>query len=468
MNNEIYVNCDTHIRYVNNRILIFNGSLNAFPMTVNAELLKLLLVLTENNQLCDIKNEMLNRYSIEHSDTETFIQLLTPYITDNPCRQNYKLSAELRRTLNDYKARENVLRKSNHIIPKKSKPDLLSITVTKKCGRRCVYCFAADEDAIGEELCHMDLKLFESIIDQAETLGIKHIELTGGDPFALTNINEYVDYVIKHGMECFLSTKNLVGPDMVRKLYDAGLREIQISLDSCEERLADELMGVRGAYNQIIQSIRNFKNMGFKITVRCVILKQNIGGIPELIKLCEKLHVDVISFNLYGMSCGRHDSAFFASKDEIIHLTNKIDELKKQCFNLHIDYASKVILQYVKSRSYSMEYKHYSRGICGAMTNSMIIRSDGKVTYCANLMYLDEMIVGDLTKQSIMNVWSESSYKKLTAPDRKKFEGTQCASCDSFDYCINKRCYFRVWLAYRKLYDKDPMCKYGIKDFQTY
>ena len=139
MNNEIYVNCDTHIRYVNNRILIFNGSLNAFPMTVNAELLKLLLVLTENNQLCDIKNEMLNRYSIEHSDTETFIQLLTPYITDNPCRQNYKLSAELRRTLNDYKARENVLRKSNHIIPKKSKPDLLSITVTKKCGRRCVY-----------------------------------------------------------------------------------------------------------------------------------------------------------------------------------------------------------------------------------------------------------------------------------------------------------------------------------------
>ena len=464
--NEIYINIDTHIRYLKERIIIFNNSTKTFPMTVNMVLLKVLFVILETNTITDIKRIMFDNFSISHSDTETAIELLTPYITDDASKINKKFCTELRRAISNYKKREHDSNKLQFVIPKKSKPELLSITLTKKCGRRCVYCFAAVDSV--EDQCYMDLKLFQSIIEQAAELGIKSVELTGGDPFVIANINEYVNLVIKHRMRCYLSTKQLVDDNIVEELFDAGLREIQISLDSSEEKLADTLMGVPGSYRQVLQSIRNFKNKGFKITVRCVILKQNIEEIPDLIRLCDELKVDTISFNLYGMSCGRHNIDYFASEDEIINLTNIIENIKKRDIDLHIDYPSKAILQYIRSRSYSMEYKHHSRGICGAMTNSMIIRSDGKVAYCANLMYLDEMVVGDLTRQSLIEVWDEKTYERLASPSRQNFVGTQCEQCESFDYCLNKRCYFRVWKAYRRIYDKDPMCKYGIKEFQTY
>lgn len=464
--NEIYINIDTHIRYLKERLIIFNNSKNAFPMTVNMVLLKVLFVILETNTITDIKRIMLDNFSISHSDTETAIELLTPYITDDVSKINKRFPVELRRAVNDYKKRNHDSNKLQFKIPQKSQPELLSITLTPKCGRRCVYCFAA-VDNVGDHCC-MDLELFQSIIEQAAEMGIKGVELTGGDPFIIANISEYVNLVIKHRMHCYLSTKHLVDPNMVQELFDVGLREIQISLDSSEEKLADTLMGVPGSYKQVLQSIRNFKNKGFKITVRCVILKQNIGEIPDLIRLCDELNVDIISFNLYGMSCGRHNVDYFAAEEEIITLTNIIEDIKKRDIDLHIDYPSEAILQYIRSRNYSMEYKHHSRGICGAMTNSMTVRMDGKVAYCANLMNLDEMVVGDLTRQSLIEIWDEKTYERLSSPSRRYFAGTQCEQCESFDYCINKRCYFRVWMAYRRIYDKDPMCKYGIKEFQTY
>lgn len=466
--NIVYISKETHIRYVNERIIIFNKLGAAFPMMVNTVLLQVLSIIIEENQVNEIKNKMFEFYSTEAKETEVAIQLLAPYLTDDINKQSKRFSTELHRVLLSFKQKGYAINKQHYIIPKKALPELLSITLTQSCGRRCIYCFAGAE-YVSENRCrNMNFPLFQSIIKQASLLNIKHIELNGGDPFVIPNIDQYVKCVIDNGMSCFISTKQFVNLDMVQKLHDAGLRELQISLDSSDEQLADMLMGVHGSYKRIIQTIQNFKAYNFKITIRCVILRQNIHKIPDLIELCNNLGIERISFNLYGMSCGRHNPDFFASEEDVIKLSAILTELQNKNENLIIDFSSKMIEQFVKARSYGLQYKHYSRGACGAMTNSLIIRDDGKAVFCANLSHLDEMVIGDLNKQSIMEIWNETSYKRLVSPTRQQFSGTECERCNSFDFCMNKRCYFRVWMAYGRLYDKDPLCKYGNMDFNTY
>ncbi len=466
---EAFIREGTHIRYVNERIMIFSESKTILPMKLNTILIQLLLILINESRISVIKKIMYEQYSIAVDEIDMALQLLIPYLCDKNCKIEKSFSQELHRALISLKYNEYAINKQPYEILKKSHPELLSILLTHSCSRRCIYCYAGsiyDSNYQCSEC--MDFKLFQNIIRQAKILCVKQVELSGGDPFTINNIDEYVKCVIENKMDCFISTKHLVTMEMVDKLYKAGLRKIQISLDSSDERVADKLMGTLGAFKEVLQTIRNFRAYNFKITIRCVILKQNIDTIPSLIELCAAEGVNTISFNMYGMSCGRHNDNFFASEADIIELSNKIDKIKKTTINIYIDYLSGEIIQFAKSRSYGMKYKHYSRGTCGAMKASLTIRSDGKAVYCANLSDIDEVVIGDLNKQSIIEIWDESSYSHLAYPLIKYFEGTQCENCSDFEFCRNKRCYFRVWLAYGRLFDKDPLCKYGDETFKTY
>src|ERR687885_1333717 len=111
----------------------------------------------------------------------------------------------------------------------------LRISVTDRCNLRCTYCMP-------EEVVFMDraeLLTFEEIahfVRVAVPLGIDKIRLTGGEPLMRRDLPRLVQMLagIEGVRDLGLTTNGLLLADQAQALYDAGLRRINVSLDTLD------------------------------------------------------------------------------------------------------------------------------------------------------------------------------------------------------------------------------------------
>src|ERR671929_1359506 len=109
----------------------------------------------------------------------------------------------------------------------------LRISVTDRCNLRCTYCMP-------EEVVFMDkseLLTFEEIVRfvrVAAPLGIDKIRLTGGEPLLRRDLPRLVSMLaaVPGIRDVGLTTNGLLLADQARPLFDAGLRRINVSLDT--------------------------------------------------------------------------------------------------------------------------------------------------------------------------------------------------------------------------------------------
>ncbi len=139
------------------------------------------------------------------------------------------------------------------------KIEYLRMSVTDACNLRCVYCMPPD--GMKECPCRsaMSAEEFVEIAREAASLGMKKLRITGGEPLVRRDILPLVRSLGSiEGIEDMSLTTNatLLAP-MARELFDAGIRRINISLDTLDEKkyekitrggsLSDALSGIRAA-----------------------------------------------------------------------------------------------------------------------------------------------------------------------------------------------------------------------------
>ena len=84
----------------------------------------------------------------------------------------------------------------------------------------------------------------------------------------------------------------------------------------------------------------------------------------------------------------------------------------------------------------------------------MYILPDGKVTICEELYWNPNFIIGDITKQSISEVWNSDKAKRLYYLTQVEIsEGSPCKTCSSFEECRGDN--------YKKICWRDTIKAYG-------
>jgi cyclic pyranopterin phosphate synthase len=139
----------------------------------------------------------------------------------------------------------------------------LRISVTDRCNLRCTYCMP-------EEVTFMDrheLLTFEEIthfVRAAVPLGIDKVRLTGGEPLMRRDLPRLVQLLsaIPGLRDIGLTTNGLLLADQARALYDAGLRRINVSLDTLEPARFREVTR-RDGLEKVIAGIHAAKAAGF-------------------------------------------------------------------------------------------------------------------------------------------------------------------------------------------------------------
>ena len=163
----------------------------------------------------------------------------------------------------------------------------LRISVTDRCNFRCSYCMP--REAFGPDhtfLPQSALLNFEEIQRVASifaTLGVRKLRLTGGEPLLRRNIDELIHLLREvrtpdgQPLELALTTNGVLLARMARRLRDAGLNRVTVSLDALDPTLFQQMADVDTDVNQVLQGIDEALALGLAPLKVNMVVRQGVN-----------------------------------------------------------------------------------------------------------------------------------------------------------------------------------------------
>jgi len=316
----------------------------------------------------------------------------------------------------------------------------LRISVTDKCNLRCNYCMP--KEIFGPDyqfLPQKELLTFEEIARLAEhfaQLGVNKIRLTGGEPLMRRNLDELIQKLTKiEGIEDIaLTTNGIFLPRDAKKLKEAGLERVNISLDAIEDDVFKEINGRGVVTLPVLKGIEAAQEAGLGVKVNMVVKKgMNESQIVPMAKHFKGK--DVILRFIEFMDVGNHngwDMANVISKQQIVDTINEEMPLKSVDANYYGEVASRY--QYEDGEGEIGVISSVTDSFCGTCTR-MRLSADGKLYTClfaTEGFDIKEKVRSDLTeeelREEISSLWGNRKDRysdernELKHKDRKKIE----------------------------------------------
>lgn len=204
------------------------------------------------------------------------------------------------------------------------KINYLRISVTQRCNFRCLYCMPKipfDYQPKENLLSFEELFLFvKATIDE----GIEKIRITGGEPLLRKDLSIFIKMIsdYKSDIDLAITTNGFLLKDFAKDLKNAGLKRLNISLDTLDHKKAKTL-AQKDVLDSVLSGIDEALNLDLKVKLNTVALK-NLND-DELIYLLEfakskKAQIRFIEFmentHAYGKLQG-------LKRDEIIQILSQ-------------------------------------------------------------------------------------------------------------------------------------------------
>ena len=176
-----------------------------------------------------------------------------------------------------------------------SAPYRMDLAVTYRCNNDCAHCYNARERNFPE----LTTEQWFKIIDDLWALGVPHIVFTGGEATLRDDLPELIHHAELNGQITGLNTnaRRLADMSYVQQLVDAGLDHVQITVESCDEQIHDEMMRVNGAFKQTIAGLKNVLSTRLYVMTNTTMLQTNIHRIPDTLDFLADLGVPTIGLN---------------------------------------------------------------------------------------------------------------------------------------------------------------------------
>lgn len=164
------------------------------------------------------------------------------------------------------------------------KINYLRISVTQRCNFRCLYCMPKipfDYQPKENLLSFEELFLFvKAAIDE----GIEKIRITGGEPLLRKDLSIFIKMIsdYKSDIDLAITTNGFLLKDFAKDLKNAGLKRLNISLDTLDHKKAKTL-AQKDVLDSVLSGIDEALNLDLKVKLNTVALK-NLND-DELISL---------------------------------------------------------------------------------------------------------------------------------------------------------------------------------------
>jgi len=212
----------------------------------------------------------------------------------------------------------------------------LRISVIDRCNFRCQYCMPAEKFGPDFEFLPREALLTYEEIEQLAkifvSLGVEKIRLTGGEPLLRKDLPLLVEKLsaIEGLSDIGLTTNGVLLPKYAKKLKAAGLKRVNVSLDTLNDELFGQINGRGVGTGPVLEGIEAAKQAGLGVKINMVVKKGlNDSEIIPMAKYCKEhgLELRYIEFMDVGSTNGwKMDDV--VTKRQIYHMLKEHFELE--------------------------------------------------------------------------------------------------------------------------------------------
>ncbi|MBX4262317.1 GTP 3',8-cyclase MoaA [Clostridium estertheticum] len=204
----------------------------------------------------------------------------------------------------------------------------LRISVTDRCNLRCIYCMP--EEGM-KKLEHVDILRFEEIlkiVKVSEKLGINKVRYTGGEPLVMKDIDKLIYETSKlQGIEDIsITTNGILLGDMASDLKKAGLKRVNISLDTLDDVKFKSITRI-GNLDKVMKSIDRCLTLGLKpVKINTVLMRGfNDTEFEDFLNLTREMPIEIRFIEL--MPIGEGIKIYDKSKISFMEILKNHPEL---------------------------------------------------------------------------------------------------------------------------------------------
>uniref|UniRef100_A0A7C4RNF6 Heme b synthase n=1 Tax=Desulfatirhabdium butyrativorans TaxID=340467 RepID=A0A7C4RNF6_9BACT len=344
--------------------------------------------------------------------------------------------------------------------PRKATLRLVAWEITRNCNLSCVHCRAAATN--GPYTGELDTASCFRLLDDIAAVGSCIVILTGGEPLLRPDIFDVARYGTDKGLKMVMAPNGtLIDAANARKMADAGIQRISISLDGSRAESHDRFRGVPGAFDAALRGIEHARAAGIEFQINTTITQVNLAEVPAIQQLAVDLgavahHI----FLLVPTGRGKYiaDQAIDAAQYEET-LNWFYDRKKTTPLVLKATCAPhyyRILRQ--RARAEGEEVRFETHGLdavtkgCLGGSGFCFISHTGIVQPCGFL----HLECGDITKQSFVEIWRHSPIF-LDLRDEDKLKG-KCGICEYRRVCGG--CRARAYEATGDYLAEEPLCLY--------
>lgn len=181
----------------------------------------------------------------------------------------------------------------------------LRLSVTDRCDFRCVYCMSENMTFLPKKEL-LTLEELDRLCSAFIRLGVQKLRITGGEPLVRRDIMTFFNSMARHLetgalQELTLTTNGSQLERFAGALYAAGVRRVNISLDTLDEAKFAEVTRW-GRLPQVLRGVDAALNAGLKVKINAVALKGfNEDELFDLTQWCAQLGMDLTFIEVMPM-----------------------------------------------------------------------------------------------------------------------------------------------------------------------
>ncbi len=280
--------------------------------------------------------------------------------------------------------------------------------INNNCNAKCIMCDSWNSKEFSELPASIWINALKSL---KSFLGSFHINFSGGEPLIKKDFLEILEFCNKKNIMAGFTTNGLLlNKNRVQKILNLNPVNINISLDSLDQSIHDEIRGVPGMLVKVKENIRylmeqkNYLGNSTQIILKPIVCKQNLSSIDQVVEYAQEMNLTGVNFQPIFKWSKESEAMFEVDKQHLSMMVEKLIGMKKKGYNiLNSEMALRQWLPHFD------EIIPERNSPCVVALRNLTIKPNGDVFMCAFL----PSKIGNIKDGNIKEMWTSQETKRL-------------------------------------------------------
>ena len=278
------------------------------------------------------------------------------------------------------------------------------------CNQKCLHCYAAGQPL--SDMPELTTAQWKEVLEKLRRANIPQVTFTGGEPTLRADLTELVE-----AAQWFVTRLNtngrLLTPELCRKLFDASLDSVQITLYSSDRAVHNALVGAEG-FDDTVAGIRNAVAAGLSVSINTPLCSLNTDY-DQTLRFVHELGVRYVTCSGLipsGSAEGSESRATRLTAEQLADVLRRAAAVAEDA-EMEIDFTSPGWLKEETLRGMGLTLIPS----CGACLSNMAIAPDGGVIPCQS--WLSSRPLGSILSDDWDRIWQSERCAAIRARSAK-------------------------------------------------